>query len=414
MKESSLGPARILLPTVPLGQWSVIACDQFTSRPDYWKEAAAAAGDGPSTLGMICPEYRLLEEAPPEPAEAAAEIRRAMEAALEGGALRPAAGGMIYLERTLPSGKVRKGLMAALDLESYDWRPGARTPVRATEEVVEERIPMRLAIRREAPLELPHAMMLMDDRGRTVLEPLSAAIGEMDLEYTGSLMLGGGSIRGWSLTPEQQESVLEALGRLAERSPMELGVGDGNHSLAAARRYWEEVRRELPEDQWEDCPARYALVEVVNLWDPSLEFEPVHRVVTGISPDCFLEDLELELGAGLLPREGAQELRYVTLGMEGRLWVPDPPSPLAARTLQGFLDRYRRENPECRVDYIHGEEELRRLAEQEDAVGFLMPPIPKEDLFPMVLSGGPLPRKTFSMGNARDKRYYLECRFLRP
>jgi hypothetical protein len=414
MKESSLGPARILLPTVPLGQWSVIACDQFTSRPDYWREAAAAAGDGPSTLGMICPEYRLLEGNPPEPAGVAAEIRRAMEAALEGGALRPAAGGMIYLERTLPSGKVRKGLMAALDLESYDWRPGARTPVRATEEVVEERIPMRLAIRREAPLELPHAMMLMDDRGRTVLEPLSAAIGEMDLEYTGSLMLGGGSVRGWSLSPEQQESVLEALGRLAERSPMELGVGDGNHSLAAARRYWEEVRRELPEDRWEDCPARYALVEVVNLWDPALEFEPVHRVVTGVSPDCLLEDLELELGAGLLPREGAQELRYVTLGMEGRLWVPNPASPLAARTLQGFLDRYCRENPECRVDYIHGEEELRRLAEQEDAVGFLMPPIPKEDLFPMVLSGGPLPRKTFSMGQARDKRYYLECRFLRP
>ncbi len=414
MREPSLGPARILLPTVPLGQWCVIACDQFTSRPDYWREAAAAAGDGPSALGMICPECRLLEENPPAPEKAAEEIARAMEAALAGGALRPAAGGMIYLERTLPSGKVRRGLMAALDLERFDPRPGSRTPVRATEEVVEERVPMRLAIRRRAPLELPHAMMLMDDPGHTVLGPLSAAIGEMDLEYTGALMLGGGSVRGWSLTTEQQDDVLEALGRLAEKSPMELGVGDGNHSLAAARRYWEEVRRELPEAEWEDCPARYALVEAVNLWDPALEFEPVHRIVTGVSPDLFLEDLKRELGAGLLPREEGQELRYLTAGMEGRLWVREPVSPLPARTLQTFLDRYQKRNPGCRVDYIHGAEELERLAEAEDAVGFLMPPIPKEELFPMVLAGGPLPRKTFSMGEARDKRYYLECRSLRP
>ena len=327
MREPSLGPARILLPTVPLGQWCVIACDQFTSRPDYWREAAAAAGDGPSALGMICPECRLLEENPPAPEKAAEEIARAMEAALAGGALRPAAGGMIYLERTLPSGKVRRGLMAALDLERFDPRPGSRTPVRATEEVVEERVPMRLAIRRRAPLELPHAMMLLDDPGHTVLGPLSAAIGEMDLEYTGALMLGGGSVRGWSLTTEQQDDVLEALGRLAEKSPMELGVGDGNHSLAAARRYWEEVRRELPEAEWEDCPARYALVEAVNLWDPALEFEPVHRIVTGVSPDLFLEDLKRELGAGLLPREEGQELRYLTAGMEGRLWVREPVSP---------------------------------------------------------------------------------------
>ena len=412
MKNPAFGPAEILLPTVPLGQWCAVACDQFTSRPDYWAAAAAAAGDGPSTLGMICPEYRLLGEDAPAPEAEAERVRLAMERALTEGALRPAAGGMLYLERTLPSGKVRRGLVGALDLERFDPRPGHRGPVRATEEVVEDRVPMRLAIRRRAPLELPHAMMLMDDRGRTVLEPLSAAIGEMQLEYTGGLMLGGGSIRGWSLTPEQMDQVDAALLRLAERGPMELAVGDGNHSLAAARRCWEEVRRGLPRREWEDCPARYALVELTNLWDDALEFEPVHRVAMGVSPDCLLEDLIHDLGASVLPKEGALELRYVTLGMEGRLWIPGPPRTLLARTLQSFLDRCE-EDPRCRVDYIHGEEELRRAAEREDAIGFLMPPLPKEELFPAVQEGGPLPRKTFSMGEAREKRYYLEARRLR-
>ena len=416
-------PAHILLPqNCDLSLWSVVACDQYTSQPEYWQRVEEQVGENPSALRLILPESGLNA---PNVAERIGEIDRTMERYLEEGRFRLCPNGLIYLERTLEGGKIRRGLVGMVDLEQYDYTPGSGAPVRATEGTILSRIPPRVAVRRNAPIELTHVMLLADDRKKTVIEPLAAHTGEMEPVYDFELMEGGGHIRGWLLTGAQRERVAGALSALADPAVFRaehdtddvllFAVGDGNHSLATAKACWEEQKKNLPPERRADHPARYALCELVNLHDEALTFEPIHRVVFGADPEELLADLTKTGGAfPELPPElrPTHALPYVRQGEEG-VAVAFAASRLPAGTLQKFLDRWLADHPEARVDYIHGEQVARHLAQRPDAIAFLMPAMGKEELFPTVIHDGVLPRKTFSMGEAQEKRFYLEARKIR-
>lgn len=410
MKPASLPirPADILLPRpgVDLSRWAVVACDQYTSQPDYWRAVEACVGDAPSTLKLVYPEAFL--------AEGEARIRRIqaeMRAYLADGTLAPAVrDGFVYLERTTPAG-VRPGLVARLDLEAYDFTPGTDAPVRATEGTILSRIPPRVKIRAGAPLESPHVMVLIDDPECTVLEPLGAARAGLRELYDFELMQGGGHLRGWAVEGARAAGVQAALDRLYARSGGFLAaVGDGNHSLATARQCWLDLRETLPEAERAAHPARWALVELNNLHAPALRFEPIHRVLFGVDPEglqeCFANWCA-DRGASL---EDGAEITWVDRSGETGARIVNAANPLPVATLQPFLDHYLAAHPGAEIDYIHGADVVRRLAERPDALGILLQPIDKRSLFPAIRQGGVLPRKTFSMGEAFEKRYYLECR----
>ena len=414
-------PADILLPRdCDLTKWSVVACDQYTSQPDYWRRVEGRVGDAPSALRLILPES-MLEDGRTE--EHIRDINAAMDDYLAQGRFTALENALIYVERTQDDGRVRRGLVGRVDLERYDYTPGSAALIRATEGTVLSRIPPRVAVRRNAALELPHVMLLVDDGDRTVIEPLAGQVGEMKPLYDFELMERGGRVAGWQLTDAQAGRVAAALARLAEPEVFEakynaagkpvllFAVGDGNHSLASAKASYEEQKAAVPREQWPDLPGRYALVEVVNLHEQALEFEPIHRVVFGARPDRLLADL-LTACPGAYEGEGeGHVLRYVHQGGEGAVTVPDPAAQLAVGTLQSFLDRWLAGHPQAAVDYIHGEDVTRRLAgERADTIGFLLPPMGKDELFKTVINDGALPRKTFSMGEAHDKRFYLEAR----
>lgn len=407
------GPGDILLPPkdTDWARWSVVACDQYTSQPDYWQRVEDAVGQTPSTLRLILPESRLEEQGVETRIE---DIHASMKDYLDRGYLRTLGPCMVYVERTLQDGRVRRGLVGQADLERYDFRPGASSLIRATEGTVLERIPPRVKVRQGAPLELPHVMLLTDDPGRTVIEPLAAQTDRMELLYDFELMEEGGHIRGWRLTDAQQKQVGQALTALAEEKTFQtryhasdkpvllFAVGDGNHSLATAKTCYEADR--------ENALARYALVELMNLHDQALEFEPIHRVLFGVEPQAVLQALQEALPGTYEGQGEGHVLRYIHAGGEGTVTVPQPESRLAVGTLQSFLDHWLQTRPQARVDYIHGDDVTRALAVQPGNLGFLLPPMGKEELFPTVIFDGVLPRKTFSMGEARDKRFYLEAR----
>lgn len=407
------GPGEILLPpqNADWGRWSVVACDQYTSQPDYWQRVEDRVGEAPSSLRLVLPESRLEEQGVEARIEA---IHASMEDYLDRGYLRGLGPAMVYVERTLSNGRVRRGLVGQADLERYDFHPGASSLIRATEGTVLERIPPRVKVRQGAPLELPHVMLLTDDPGRSVIEPLAGQTGEMELLYDFELMEEGGHIRGWRLTEAQQERVGQALAALAESGDFQkrynapgkptllFAVGDGNHSLATAKTCYEADRT--------NPRARYALVELVNLHDPSLEFEPIHRVLFGVEPQAVLQALGEAFPGAYEGNGEGHVLRYIHAGGEGSITVPRPESQLAVGTLQSFLDRWLKTQPQARVDYIHGDDVTRALAVRPGNLGFLLPPMGKEELFPTVIFDGVLPRKTFSMGEARDKRFYLEAK----
>ncbi len=397
-----LAPASILLPRVEdMTAWSVIACDQFTSQGDYWEKVEERVGGAPSSLRLVLPEAWLGTHR----AEGAAErIASAMERYLADGVFEELTDAMIYLERTQPDGQVRRGLLGALDLEAYDFAPGTHSPVRATEGTVEERLPPRVEIRRGASLEMPHAIVLMDDREDRVLGLLEKAKEKMTVLYDFDLMMGGGHLTGWLVRGEALETTLSALtmlsspeeqekmyGPAAQNGPLVFAVGDGNHSLAAARRYWEEVKSTLTEREREDHPARYSLVEVENIHEPALAFEPIHRLISGTDTDAFASELAAHRGEWEAPDR--------TLGER-------------VAAAEAFCREYiRRFGGE--IDYIHGDDTARALGAAHGCGAVLLPPVEKNGLFLSVLTGGALPRKSFSMGHARDKRYYLECRRIR-
>ena len=423
-------PADILLPkNCDPSLWSVVACDQYTSQPEYWQRVEERVGRAPSALRLILPESCL--EGPDVETDIM-EINNTMTRYLREGRFAEYPHSLIYVERTLDSGSIRRGLVGMVDLEQYDYEPGAKTPVRATEGTVLSRIPPRVAVRKNAPIELPHVMLLADDPGQTVIEPLSDQTGEMELLYDFDLMERGGHLRGWRLGEGQMEQAARAMTALAQpdafRRRYGLGedvpvllfaVGDGNHSLATAKECYERAKRLTPPEQWDSLPARYALCELVNLHDSSLEFEPIHRVVFGVSPRFLVDELvryypNTLRGEGPDTDQRRHVLRYVFRGEEGKVTVLTPRAQLAVGTLQTFLDDFLASHPQSRIDYVHGEDVARKLAqERENAVAFLLPPMGKEELFPTVIHDGVLPRKTFSMGEAQDKRFYLEARRIR-
>nr|WP_319487351.1 DUF1015 domain-containing protein [uncultured Caproiciproducens sp.] len=398
-------PADILLPkNVPTENWCVVACDQYTSQPDYWQEVKKTAGDYPSTYHMVYPECYLETT---DAAEYSAGINAAMECYLSGGVFREVKNSYFYVERTLADGKIRRGVMMALDLEQYRYEAGSKTPIRATEGTVLERIPPRVKIRRNAPLELPHIMILIDDSACGVIEKIDHT--DLKLAYEGKLMQNSGNIRGFSLNPTAAAKLENALDSLPIRDNLLFAVGDGNHSLATAKACYEELKKTLSPQEAAAHPARWALVEVVNLYDESLQFEPIHRVVFQTKPEELMRELRRFYDISDIPCKGHQ-ITCVLGKQKNDIWVKNPPSNLEVGTLQKFLDS-RLAQVGGKVDYIHGDEVVERLcAGDEEAVGFLLPKMEKSSLFKTVAVDGALPRKTFSMGHACDKRFYMECR----
>ncbi len=419
-RQSVFLPADILLPQgCDWGKWSVVACDQYTSQPEYWQRVEEYVGAAPSALRLILPESCLDG---PNVETDIIEVNNTMTRYLREGVFRTLPHAMIYVERRLESGRVRRGLVGMVDLEQYDYEPGSATPVRATEGTVLSRIPPRVAVRKNAPLELPHAMLLADDPEGTVIEPLAGRKGELEQLYDFDLMERGGRITGWLLDEAGLEHVSAALTALAdpaacrERYGTEevllFAVGDGNHSLATAKECYERQKKLTPPDQWPNLPARYALCELVNLHDPSLGFEAIHRVIFGVEPQALAADLVAACPGAYFGEGEGHVLRYVHAGGEGCITVPHPAAQLEVGTLQSFLDGYVPKNG-GRIDYIHGEDVTRRLACQPGNLGFLLPAMGKDQLFPTVIQDGALPRRTFSMGHAHDKRFYLEARKIR-
>lgn len=393
--------ADILLPkNVDFEKWAVIACDQFTSQPEYWDAVAEQVGSAPSTLHMILPEVLL-----PGSDEQIAAIHKTMADYLASGVFAEHQASYIYVERTLLDGTVRKGLVGALDLEKYDYRPEANAPVRATEATVQERIPPRVRVRKGAPLEMPHVLLLCDDEKKMLIEPLAGQKDRMEKVYDFSLCAGGGLIQGWLLGQKQTQDLNEALAVYEqEKTPMTYAVGDGNHSLATAKACYEALKTENPGVDLSNHPARFALVELENLHDEAQQFAPIHRVITRCNPGKLLAYLATaSTGEEICP------IPWFSGSEKGVLQLSVQPGQLPLAALQQALDVYMTDN-EGEIDYIHGDDVVQRLASAEGALGFLIPGIEKNSFFQSIITDGILPRKTFSMGHAQEKRYYLEAR----
>jgi len=389
--------ADILMPkTGDLEKWAVVACDQYTSQPEYWARVDAMVGDTPSTLRMILPEAWMSAE---KNDENIAAINRRMEEYLSGDVFTLLKGSYIYVERTLLDGSVRRGLVGMVDLEAYDWRKDSKTPIRATEGTVAERLPLRVRIRENAPLELPHILMLANDPADALLAPLQSYAAENAPLYEVDLMEHSGHLTGWRICGEQAKALDARIGAYEASTALPYAVGDGNHSLAAARSCWEAIRGTVPMDH----PARYALVELENIHDPALVFEPIHRIVTGVDADALLQVLEPWCAP-----EG-EAVQWVIGARRGTIRLDPARGTLAVGILQTFLDQYGKGT----VDYIHGDDTVTELAQQPNAIAFLLPPMDKNRMFRGIENEGALPRKTFSMGHAAEKRFYLEGRAIR-
>ena len=565
MKFPGLKPDDIYLPAegIDLRRWAVVACDQYTSQPDYWRRVEAYVGTRPSTLHIVQPEIDLARAGARIPA-----IHRAMREYLSNGTLvRAVRNGFTLTERTTASG-ARLGLVAAVDLEEYDFTPGSGAMIRATEGTIRERIPPRLRIREGAPLECPHVMLLLDDPTHTVIEPLHARLRETAPLCDFELMENGGRLRVWGVEGDALAPVSDALSALWERSDGFLyAVGDGNHSLATAKARWDALKPALSPEEAQTHPARYALAEIVNLHSPALAFEPIHRVLFGADMEDLVSAYRAHLASrgmkltaveplssrasgtkpvepcssrasgtkpaepssscacgtkpaepssfpasgtkpaepssscacGMKPAEpssscasgmkpvepssscvcGAKpaepssscacgtkpaepcsfpasrtkpaepsssracgtkpaepssfpasgmkpaepsssacgmtptdeaELTFVSGNARASYRVGNPENPLPVAVLQPFLDEYLHSHPAARIDYVHGAAAVESLCQTPHTTGVLLPAIDKSALFPAVRQGGALPRKTFSMGEPDEKRYYMECR----
>lgn len=405
-------PADILFPKVEqMEKWAVIACDQFTSDPAYWERVRKNAEGAPSTINLILPEAEL---GTPQEAEHTALINRTMAEYLKNDIFRTLPNSFVYIERTLDNGTVRKGLVGMVDLDAYDYSVGSTSAIRATEKTVVERIPPRMRVRRDAPVELPHILMLADDHDKCLIEPIAAEKDKLEKLYDFELMEGGHNIKGWLVDGAAAEAFNARLTdytanvgkKYADLNgvPMVFAVGDGNHSLATAKSCYEELKAKNPDLDLSNHPARFALVELENIHDEAQVFEPIHRVITKCDPWALLEALKSEACA-----EDGFEVRWYIGDASGVLTLDRSKSQLAVGVLQGFLDAYLKQN-EGEIDYIHDDDALIKLAEQENAIGFLLPAMEKSQLFRGVIADGILPRKTFSMGHSREKRYYLEGR----
>ena len=417
-------------PGVDLGKWAVIACDQYTSQPEYWRKVEEIVGEAPSTLNLIFPEVYLEE---PGSEVRIRRIQQTMQDYLTEGLLVPY-DGMVYVERRV-SGKLRKGLVLALDLERYDFNKGAQSLIRSTEGTIIERLPPRMRIRENAQLELPHILVLIDDPSCTVIEPVGKAKTQLKKLYDFELMAGSGHLEGYLLDdPSVEAGVISALEKLADpqtfttkygissdQSVLLFAMGDGNHSLATAKAIWEKIKTQVGMDH----PARYALVEIENVHDQGLDFAPIHRVLFGLKQDIFpTMEAYYQSGYSYEPcidqNEMVTQVNHATnipqaIGVIspqgfGVVHIDNPSSNLPVGTLQSFLDGFLKGGSAEKIDYVHGEEVVFSLGMQPGNIGFYLPCMDKSDLFKTVILDGALPRKTFSMGEAHEKRFYMECR----
>ena len=392
--------ADILLPQgVSLEKWAVIACDQFVSQPEYWTQTRQNVGDAPSTLKLILPEADLEGDC----AEAIKKINGTMEQYLQNQIFRLYPGSYIYIERALLNGTVRCGVVGMVDLEQYDYHPQSQAAIRATEQTVAERIPPRMNIRRDAALELPHVLLLCDDEEQFLIDSLTAKKDSLPLLYDFELMQGGGLIRGWlvsGLDAEEFDRNLhryeQAMAKKYGENPVMYAVGDGNHSLASAKGCYEENK---------NCEnARFALVELENIHHEAQVFEPIHRIVKNTDPQALLTAMQQAIG-----KESGAPIHWHIGQQEGTIFVHDESGLLPVGIVQNFLDDYMK-NAEGIIDYIHGEDATRQLSQVSGTIGLILPPVEKNAFFQGIIAGGTLPRKTFSMGHAQEKRYYLEAR----
>lgn len=428
-KDFGLHIPQIMLPKegTDYGKWAVVACDQFTSQPEYWEETESIVGDAPSTLRLMLPELYLGSE---DEEQRIAAVREAMDKYTADGTLRTLEPGCMLVRREA-EGRSRLGLVISVDLEAYDYNKGSQSLIRATEGTVIERIPPRLRIRRGAPLEMPHIMILIDDPDHTVIEPLE----QLDLEcvYDTDLMQDGGHVCGKFVPEEKLDGMKEALSALMDKAVDRYGaghvifqaMGDGNHSLATAKAGWEEIKKDLTAEEIETHPARFALCEIENVYDAGIIFEPIHRVVFPSSEikgaallDKLIEQLAEQNGSasladkGAAAAEGGFAIPVICGDTEQTIVIGAPASSkLAVGALQNGIDVLVQSGT-AEVDYIHGEKAVRDLAAKDGNLGFLLPAMDKFDLFPAVAADGALPRKTFSMGEANEKRYYIEARSL--
>lgn len=384
--------ADILIPYTDLEKWATIACDQFTSQNEYWENVKKEAGDAASCINITLPEIYLNDE----PEKRIAEINETMKRYLAEGIFTEYKDALILVEREVTGGKLRRGLLGAFSLADYDYAKGSRPQIRPTEGTVLSRIPARVEIRKGAALELPHIMILMDDGGEMLIESVNTS--SETLLYDFELMLGGGRIKGWLLSDKTKEKLLSKLGELAEscrsNDKMLFAVGDGNHSLAAAKASAELIGT---------VEAQYALAELVNIHSEGIAFEPIYRVVFNVDTGELIESLHKRF-----PDSSGRKVEYLSVENNGTVFLDG----LEADVLQSFIDGYISQHPGAEVDYIHGEDVVKELSLKENTVGFIFGGMDKSELFDYVNAHGVLPRKTFSIGQARDKRYYLEARVI--
>ena len=407
----------ILIPKkTDMYKWCVVACDQYTSEPDYWREVNKIVGDSPSTLNLTLPEIFLEED---DVEDRIKKINKNMKKYVDDDLFKEYKDSMIYLERTQDDGKVREGLMGIVDLEDYSYEKGSQTLIRATEKTVIERIPPRMKVRENAILELPHIMILIDDDKKEIIESLKTKVKDKDIVYDTDLMQKGGHIKGYKLSKTICNNIIKQLEALADKDNFEkkydvkdkgvllFAMGDGNHSLATAKACYEKLKETMSEEEYLNHPARYALVELVNLHSEALEFEAIHRVLF----DVDVKDLVKELNKYYKINENGkgQKFELIYKGYDKVLYIENPKSNIPVGSIQMFLDEYLKDH-KGRIDYIHGDDVTKELGSKENNVGIIFDAMEKGDLFKTVILDGALPRKTFSMGHSHDKRFYLEAR----
>lgn len=416
--EAIFRPADILLPVgVDMQKWSVVACDQFSSQPEYWDELDGFVGDAPSALRMILPEAYLEQRDQFQEAE---KINAVMRSYLGSGVFHTLSDSFVYIERTLAGGVIRRGLVGTIDLEAYDYSRDSLSPVRATEGTVPERLPPRVQVRRSAPLEMPHIMVFLDDKTDGVLGALREKKEALPLLYDFDLNCEGGHLAGRQVSGEAAKELLASLDELereerdkcAPCAPVLFAIGDGNHSLAAAKNCWEEIKAALPPEAAQEHPARFALVELVNIHDEGIAFEPIHRALFGTQAEGFIDAAKAYFQERCLPNGSGHELCLVTAQGEEKLFVTGLTIGQTIGAAEEFCQKYAAGHGGS-IDYIHGDEVAVDMGRREGGAALLLPRMEKSELFPSIVRSGPFPKKSFSIGHAVDKRYYLECRRLK-
>ncbi len=431
LERVALSVPKIVLPSdnVDLKKWAVVACDQFTSNQKYWQDVENIVKDSPSTLRLMYPEA-YLEESKDAKENRIKNIKATMQKYMDNKVVKTLEPGFVLVKRD-SDGLTRYGLMVALDLEAYDYSKGSKSKIRATEGTILSRIPPRVEIRSGCPLELPHILVLLNDKDETVIEPLVKKSSKLQKLYDIELMKNGGNVKGYFVNDEKDiDNVIDALdnllSKLDPKNPLLYAMGDGNHSFATAKACWENIKKDLSEEEKLTHPSRYCLVELENIYDKGLEFEPIHRVFFNCDKNKLLkytmnycESVDLvnvdtleNLEKAINVNDGKQHCGLITKDGYLDMQISNSKANIAPGTIQYVIDEMSEKEKDVVVDYIHGISETAELGQKDNNLGLILPDVSKDTFFETVLVDGALPRKTFSMGEAHQKRYYLEAREL--